>query len=104
VSGEVIELEYSDGLYVVSLFMQRGTLAANMAGWRQVAVGGQRTFVSGHSVTWSGLGFVYTMIAEAPPQTMTQVVSELSRGGAPGVVDRLGRGFVRIAHVINPFG
>lgn len=103
-SGEVVELEYSDGLYVVSLFVQRGRLAANMAGWRPVAVGGQRAFVSGHSVTWSGLGFVYTMIAEAPPQTMTQVVGELSRGGSPGVINRLGRGFVRIAHVINPFG
>jgi sigma-E factor negative regulatory protein RseB len=103
-SGEVIELEYSDGLYVVSLFLQRGRLAANMAGWRPVAVSGQQAFVSGQSVTWSGLGFVYTMIAEAPPQTMTQVVGELSRGGSPGVIDRLGRGFTRLAHVINPFG
>mgnify|MGYP001288035764 CR=1 FL=1 len=103
-SGEVVELEYSDGLYVVSLFLQRGRLAANMAGWRPVAVSGQQAFVSGQSVTWSGLGFVYTMIAEAPPQTMTQVVGELSRGGSPGVIDRLGRGFTRLAHVINPFG
>lgn len=103
-SGEVVELEYSDGLYVVSLFVQRGTLVANMAGWRPVSVGGQRAFVSGHSVTWSGLGFVYTMIAEAPPPTMTQVVSELSRGGAPGVINRLGRGFARLAQAINPFG
>lgn len=103
-SGEVVDLEYSDGLYDVSLFVQRGTLASNMAGWRQVKVGGQRAFVSGHSLTWSGLGFVYTMIADAPPQTMTQVVGGLPRGGAPGVLVRLGRGFTRLAHVINPFG
>ena len=70
-SGEVVDLEYSDGLYVVSLFVQRGTLAANMAGWQPVDVAGQQAFVSGHSVTWAGLGFVYTMIADAPPQTMT---------------------------------
>ncbi len=70
-SGEVVDLEYSDGLYVVSLFVQRGTLAANMPGWQPVDVGGQQAFVSGHSVTWSGLGFVYTMIADAPPQTVT---------------------------------
>src|SRR5258708_2965914 len=37
-SGEVVDLEYSDGLYVVSLFVERGSLAANMAGWRQVDV------------------------------------------------------------------
>jgi sigma-E factor negative regulatory protein RseB len=103
-SGEVVDLEYSDGLYVVSLFVQRGTLASDMAGWRPVDVGGQQAFVSGHSVTWSGLGFVYTMIADAPPQTMTQVVGALPRSGSPGVLSRLGRGFTRLAHVINPFG
>jgi sigma-E factor negative regulatory protein RseB len=100
----VVDLEYSDGLYVVSLFAQRGTLAASMPGWRQVSVGGQRAFVSGHSVTWAVPGFVYTMIADAPPQTMTQVVGALPRDGSPGVLARLGRGFIRIASVINPFG
>jgi sigma-E factor negative regulatory protein RseB len=103
-TGEVADLEYSDGLYVVSLFVQRGTLAADMAGWRPVDVAGQQAFVSGHSVTWSGLGFVYTMIADAPPQTMTQVVGALPRGASPGVLSRLGRGFIRLAHVIDPFG
>jgi sigma-E factor negative regulatory protein RseB len=103
-SGEVVDLEYSDGLYVVSLFVERGTLASNMAGWRQIDVGGQQAFVSGHSVTWSGLGFVYTMIADAPPETMTQVVGALPRSDPPGVLSRLGRGLVRLAHVINPFG
>jgi sigma-E factor negative regulatory protein RseB len=103
-SGEVVDLEYSDGLYVISIFVERGTLAANMAGWRQVDVAGQQAFVSGHSVTWSGLGFVYTMIADAPPQTVTQVVGELPRSGSPGVLSRLGRGFTRIARVIDPFG
>jgi negative regulator of sigma E activity len=103
-TGEVVDLEYSDGLYDVSLFVQRGTLASNMSGWRPVDVGGHQAFVSGHSLTWSGLGFVYTMIADAPPQTMTQVVGALPRGGSPGVLSRLGRGFTRLAHVINPFG
>jgi sigma-E factor negative regulatory protein RseB len=103
-SGEVVDLEYSDGLYVVSLFAQRGTLASNMTGWRPVSVGGQQAFVSGHSVTWAVPGFVYTMIADAPPQTMTQVVGALPRDGSPGVLARLGRGFIRIARGINPFG
>lgn len=103
-NGEVVDLEFSDGLYVLSLFVQRGTLASNMSGWRQVKLGNQQAFVSGHSVTWSGPGFVYTMIADAPSQTVTQVVEALSGKGSPGVIDRLGRGFVRLAHVINPFG
>ena len=84
--------------------MQRGTLAANMAGWQPVDVGGQQAFASGHSVTWSGLGFVYTMIADAPPETMTAVVGTLPRSDSPGVLSRLGRGFGRLARVINPFG
>ena len=83
-SGEVVDLEYSDGLYVVSLFVQRGTLAANMPGWQPVRVDGQQAFVSGHSVTWAAAGFVYTMIADAPPQTVTQVVGTLPRSGSPG--------------------
>jgi sigma-E factor negative regulatory protein RseB len=75
-----------------------------MAGWQPVDVGGQQAFVSGHSVTWSGLGFVYTMIADAPPETMTAVVGTLPRSDSPGVLSRLGRGFSRLARVINPFG
>jgi sigma-E factor negative regulatory protein RseB len=103
-SGKVVDLEYSDGLYVVSLFVQRGTLASNMPGWQQVNVNGQQAFVSGHSVTWARPGFVYTMIADAPPQTMTQVVGTLPRGNSPGVLGRLGRGLARLASAINPFG
>ena len=103
-SGEVVDLEYSDGLYVVSLFVERGTLASDMPGWRLVRMDGQRTFVSGHSVTWAAPGFVYTMIADAPPQTVTQVVSALPRNGSPSGLDRLRRGLIRLAHVFNPFG
>lgn len=102
-SGEIVALEYTDGLYVVSLFMQRGTLTPDMAGWRRVNVAGKQAFVSGHSVTWAEPGFVYTVIADAPPQTVTQLVQTMP-GGTPGVFGRLGRGFVRLAQVINPFG
>jgi MucB/RseB N-terminal domain len=103
-SGKVVDLEYSDGLYVVSLFVQRGSLAPDMAGWQPVNLAGQQAFVSGHSVTWAGPGFVYTVIAGAPPQTVKQVVGAVPRsGGSPGVLDRLGRGLIRIARVINPF-
>lgn len=101
-SGEVVDLEYSDGLYDVSLFMQRGTLAPDMPGWQQVNVAGQHAYVSGHSVTWAEHGFVYTVIADVPPQTVAQVVAALP-SGSPGVLDRLGRGFIRLAHLINPF-
>ncbi len=103
-SGEVVDLEYSDGLYSISLFVQRGTLATDMPGWRPVRVAGQQAFASGHSVTWAGPGFVYTVIADAPPQTVTQVVGTLSGSGSPGILARFSRGFTRLAGLINPFG
>jgi hypothetical protein len=35
---------------------------------------------------------------------MTLVGGSLPRSAPPGVISRLGRGFIRLAHVINPFG
>jgi sigma-E factor negative regulatory protein RseB len=102
-NGKVAELEYSDGLYVVSLFVQQGTLAARLPGWQQVRVAGQQAFVSGQSVSWSGAGLVYTMIADVPPQTARQVVGALPGSGPPGLLGRLERGFGRMARLVNPF-
>jgi sigma-E factor negative regulatory protein RseB len=102
-NGKVVELEYSDGLYVVSLFVQQGTLAARLPGWQQVRVAGRQAFVSGHSVSWSGAGLVYTMIADAPPQTVRQIVGALPGSGPPGLLGRLERGFGRLARLVNPF-
>jgi sigma-E factor negative regulatory protein RseB len=102
--GEVVDLQYSDGLYVVSLFVQRGVLAKDMTGWRQQNLGGQQAWVAGRSVTWAGRGFVYTMVADAPAQTVTQVVGGLPQSSAPGVIGRVGRGLARIARLILPFG
>ncbi len=102
-SGKVVDLEYSDGLYTVSLFVQRGQLAASLPGWQQVTVGGRRAFTAGHSVTWAGQGLVYTAIADAPPQTVTRAMGALPGGGQPGVLGRLGRGLGRLASMMNPF-
>jgi sigma-E factor negative regulatory protein RseB len=101
--GEVAELEYSDGLYVVSLFVQRGTLAPDMPGWQPVRVAGKQAYVSGHSVTWAADGRVYTMIADAPPQTVNEVVGMLTPSGPPGLLGRLLRGFHRLGSLLNPF-
>ncbi|HVT67715.1 MAG TPA: hypothetical protein VHF26_08205, partial [Trebonia sp.] len=101
-TGKVVDLEYSDGLYVVSLFVQRGALAPDMSGWQPVRVAGQQAYVSGHSVAWAGAGVVYTMIADAPPQTVTQVVRALPDGGPPSLLGRLGQGLQRLVRLIIP--
>jgi sigma-E factor negative regulatory protein RseB len=101
---QVTDLEYSDGLNVISLFVQRGTLASSMPGWRPMSLDGHHVYVSGHSVTWAGHGLVYTMIADAPPQTVTAAVAGLPDSGQTGLVDRLRRGLDRLAHLVDPFG
>ena len=74
-----------------------------MSGWQRVAVDGQLAYASGHSVTWAGSGFVYTVIADAPPKTVTAFVAAIPRDGAPGVFGRVGRGFERLAQMADPF-
>lgn len=102
-TGEVIDLEYSDGLSVVSLFVQRGTLASDMTGWRPATLGGHPVYVCGRSLTWSWHGLVFTMIADAPPPTVEQAVEALPRSAQTGVLDRFGRGLDRLAHMVDPF-
>jgi len=102
-AGQVLDLGYSDGLSVVSLFVQRGTLAQRPAGWQQVSLPGHQVYVAGHSIIWAGGGFVYTMLADAPPRVVTQVVASLPQNTAPGFLDRIMRGFRRIGAAVDPF-
>jgi sigma-E factor negative regulatory protein RseB len=74
-SDVVVDLAYSDGLSVISLFIQRGHLPAQLNGWSEVALRGHRVYASGpdqRSVAWSARGFVFTLIADAPDQTLTR--------------------------------
>src|SRR5262249_62323205 len=41
-AGPVVELDYSDGLSVVSIFVQRGYLPARLTGWSRVALAGPK--------------------------------------------------------------
>jgi sigma-E factor negative regulatory protein RseB len=105
-TGQVIGLSYSDGLSVISLFVQRGELAQAMPGWHPVAIDGHRAFTSDpddRAISWSNRGFVFTMIADAPAATVDQAVDPLAGGDAPGVWTRLGRGLRRLASLANLF-
>jgi sigma-E factor negative regulatory protein RseB len=102
-AGDVVDLGYSDGLSVISLFVQRGTLAQKMTGWQPVDVNGHLVYVAEHSITWASRGFVYTMIADAPPRTVAAVIAALPQNSAPGFLTRLGRGLHRLATLVDPF-
>jgi sigma-E factor negative regulatory protein RseB len=106
-AGRVVDLAYSDGLSVISLFLQRGHLPPAMNGWQQVAVRGQQVYIADpdqRTVAWSAHGFVYTMIADAPAQTVDEAVSALPHTGkADGFLGRMDRGLHRLASWVNPF-
>jgi sigma-E factor negative regulatory protein RseB len=107
-SGSVVDGSYSDGLSVVSVFFQRGQLPGSLAGWHLARISGEVVY-SGEpderSLTWSAHGFVYTVIADASPETVARVVAGLphdSRDG--GFWAQLGRGLRRIGSWFDPLG
>ncbi len=105
-TGTVLDLNYSDGLSVVSVFEQRGDLAAKLAGWQQTKVAGHVVYVAEpdqRSLTWASHDMVYTVMADAPAPTVDAVVGTLPHDGPPGFFKRMSRGFVRLASWVNPF-
>jgi sigma-E factor negative regulatory protein RseB len=105
-TGTVLGLCYSDGLSVVSVFEQRGNLAAKLAGWRRTTVDGHVVYAAepdGSSLTWSSRGMVYTVMADAPAQVIDAVVNALPHDAPPGFWKRISRGFARLASFANPF-
>jgi sigma-E factor negative regulatory protein RseB len=104
-AGPVVDLDYSDGLSVVSVFVQRGHLPATLGGWSQVALAGHRVYANDPgdlSFAWSASGYVYTLIAAAPPDTVGQVVAALPHDSAPGLLGRLARGLHRLLSWLTP--
>jgi sigma-E factor negative regulatory protein RseB len=105
-AGTVLDLGYSDGLSVVSVFEQRGNLPASLTGWRKTKTGGHVVFVAEpdqRALTWSGHGMVFTMVADAPSQTVEAAIGALPHDGPTGFWKRMSRGLVRVASWVNPF-
>jgi sigma-E factor negative regulatory protein RseB len=104
-SGRVIDLSYSDGLAVISVFVQRGELGRPMPGWRQIGMRGQTVYSidpSDRSFAWSSGGFVYTVVADAPAAVVSQVVAAMPNPTRPGFWERMAVGFRRLASWLNP--
>ena len=102
--GPVIDLDYSDGLSLVSVFLQRGHLQRPLAGWSRMVMGGSPVYAADSAIqtfVWSAQGFVYTLVAAAPPQTVAQVVAALPHG-SPGLLGRMGQGLHRLLSWFTP--
>jgi len=105
-AGVVVDASYSDGLSVVSVFMQRGQLAAALPGWRAAEVRGLPVYSSEpdhRSLAWSADGVVFTVISDAPPASVDLIVAQLPHDHDVGFWQRVGRGLARIASWLNPF-
>jgi sigma-E factor negative regulatory protein RseB len=102
--GPVIDLDYSDGLSLVSVFVQRGHLRPGLTGLARMVMGGRPVYVDasdGLAFIWSAQGFVYTVVAAAPPQMVTQVVAALPHG-SPGLFARMRQGLHRLLSWLSP--
>jgi hypothetical protein len=105
-TGRVVDLAYSDGLSVVSLFVQRGQLPAALPGWRTTDLSGHPLFLRDPAepdVTWSAGGYVYTVVAAAPAPVLAGVVNSLPHQARPGFWKRMGRGVHRLLSWMDPF-
>jgi len=104
-TGQVVDLDYSDGLSLVSVFVQRGHLKSRPAGWWRTTLGGSPVYADdsdGQTFVWPAQGFVYTLVAAAPPQTVAQVVAALPHNGSPGLLGRVGHGLRRLLSWLIP--
>lgn len=105
---EVVHLSYSDGLAMVSVFVQRGDLAEQrLSQWDETSIDGCCDVYQQHTIprrlVWAGEDQVYTVVADAPPQVVRDVVAELphERDGF-GFWGRMASGFTRLGDWLNP--
>jgi sigma-E factor negative regulatory protein RseB len=105
---DAVHLTYSDGLFSLSLFAQRGRLDASaLHGFEADELGGAAVYRrSGlyRQVVWASDDTVYTLVSDAPDDELAQVVGVLphDKPGA-GLRARVGRGIDRMGSWINPF-
>ena len=109
-SGQVVDASYSDGLSVVSVFMQHGELSGKLPGWHEERVGGLLVYstvpgqLADEGLAWSAHGVVFTVIADAPPEAVSEVVAQLPHERQAGFWTRVTRGLKRIGSWFDPFG
>jgi negative regulator of sigma E activity len=107
-SNGSLQFSYSDGLFNLSLFEQRGALdPAAVAGFGTTDVPGvyQRYGMPSY-VVWSSGGIVYTLIGDLPPDMLGQVVRAFPHDVPVKLtaIQRMGAGLAKIATWLTPMG
>lgn len=110
-STGTLQFSYSDGLFAMSLFEQRGDLdPAAVAGYATTSTpSGAQVFVRPGMpsyAVWSSGGIVYTLVGDLPSGVLSQVVAALPHAPPPRItaVEQTGTGLARIARWLTPMG
>ncbi|GAA0283604.1 sigma-E factor regulatory protein RseB domain-containing protein [Cryptosporangium japonicum] len=103
-----IQLSYSDGLFALSLFAQRGRLdSAVPGGFSRQQVGDTEVYLRCglyRELSWAGSGMVYTLVTDASDATVTTVVGSLPTVAEDtGVLARMSKGIRRVGSWVDPF-
>lgn len=86
--GDTLHLFYSDGLYGLSVFEQRGRLTAGaMPPGAREMLGGHTVLAYwaslGEAAVWNGDGVVYTVVSDAPWADVAAAVDDLPHAAGP---------------------
>ena len=103
-----VQLSYSDGLFALSLFAQRGRLDAVVpGGFSRRQIGGTDVYLRCglyRELSWADSGRVYTLVTDAPDATVTTVVGSLPTVSEDtGVLARMSKGIRRVGSWVDPF-
>jgi hypothetical protein len=106
-----VHLVYGDGLYTLSLYVQRGRIADHAtedATALPLPGGGSVWRWPGSEprrVVWSGDGVTFTALTDAPTGALLTAVAVLPNDPAPSTLRRLARGLARVGdRLLPPWG
>ncbi|TWD73254.1 MucB/RseB-like sigma(E) regulatory protein [Kribbella amoyensis] len=101
-----LQFSYSDGLFTVSVFEQRGALdPAAVQGYSAGAIPGVHVRYGMPSyAVWSSGGIVYTVVGDLPSDLMDKVVAAFPHQQPPQLtaLERMGTGLARMATWLTP--
>lgn len=106
--GSMLQVLYSDGVYGLSIFEQRGALrrASVPHSARAVRVGARRawtmSWAGGEIVMWQAGDAVFTAVGEGPLGDVLDAASALPDGGQPSLLERVRRAITRTLRGFSP--
>jgi hypothetical protein len=105
-----LQVVYGDGLYTVSVFQQPGS-----ADWESLPAGARLAEdlpgevyewpgALPHRLVWTAEGRTWSVVGDAPADDLEAIAAALPTAQAPGVLERLQRGFSRLWSGVSHWG